>query len=76
METQADFIFLGSKITWKVTAAIKLKLVLFKKWKDTCSLEEKFKKRKKKKKAYSALYMSEWEAESDIFLFKSKGRNS
>ena len=33
METVRDFIFLGSKITVKVTAAMKLK--------DTCSLEEK-----------------------------------
>ena len=33
METLADFIFLGSKITSEVTAAIKFK--------DACSLEEK-----------------------------------
>ena len=33
METEAEFIFLGSKITQMVTAAMKLK--------DTCSLEEK-----------------------------------
>ena len=33
METVADFIFLGFKITERVTAALKLK--------DTCSLEEK-----------------------------------
>ena len=33
METVKDFIFLGSKITAVVTAAMK--------WKDTCSLEEK-----------------------------------
>ena len=33
METMRDFIFLGSKITAKVTAAMKVK--------DTCSLEEK-----------------------------------
>ena len=33
METVADFIFLGSKITQMVTEAMKLK--------DTCSLEEK-----------------------------------
>ena len=33
VETVADFIFLGSKITVMVTAAMKLK--------DTCSLEEK-----------------------------------
>ena len=33
METVADFIFLGSKITADVTAVLKLK--------DTCSLEEK-----------------------------------
>ena len=33
METVADFIFLGSKIMWTVTAAMKLK--------DACSLEEK-----------------------------------
>ena len=33
METVRDFIFLGSKITQVVTAAIKLK--------DTCSLKEK-----------------------------------
>ena len=33
METVTDFIFLGSKITADVTAAMKLK--------DTCSLEEK-----------------------------------
>ena len=36
METVRDFIFLGSKITQVVTAAIKLK--------DTCSLKEKFDK--------------------------------
>ena len=34
METVRDFIFLGSKITQMVTAAMKLK--------DTCSLKEKF----------------------------------
>ena len=33
VETMSDFIFLGSKITAVVTAAMK--------WKDTCSLEEK-----------------------------------
>ena len=33
METVTDFIFLGSKILWMVTAAMKLK--------DACSLEEK-----------------------------------
>ena len=33
METVADFIFLGSKITWMLTEAMKLK--------DACSLEEK-----------------------------------
>ena len=33
VETMADFIFLGSKITAMVTAAMKLK--------DACSLEEK-----------------------------------
>ena len=33
METMRDFIFLGSKITAKVTVAMKVK--------DTCSLEEK-----------------------------------
>ena len=33
VETMPNFIFLGSKITWTVTAAMKLK--------DTCSLEEK-----------------------------------
>ena len=33
METMRDFIFLGSKITQMVTAAMKLK--------DACSLEEK-----------------------------------
>ena len=33
LETVIDFIFLGSKITMMVTAAVKLK--------DTCSLEEK-----------------------------------
>ena len=33
METATDFIFLGSKITGIVTAAVKLK--------DACSLEEK-----------------------------------
>ena len=33
METVTDFIFLGSKTTWTVTTAMKLK--------DTCSLEEK-----------------------------------
>ena len=33
VETVSDFIFLGSKITREVTAAMKLK--------DTCSLEEK-----------------------------------
>ena len=33
METVTDFIFLASKITWTVTAV--------KKFKDTCSLEEK-----------------------------------
>ena len=33
METVTDFIFLGSKSLWPVTAAMKLK--------DTCSLEEK-----------------------------------
>ena len=32
METVADFIFLGSKITWMSTEAMKLK--------DACSLEE------------------------------------
>ena len=33
METVTDFIFLGSKALWMVTAAMKLK--------DACSLEEK-----------------------------------
>ena len=33
METVTDFIFLGSKSLWIVTASMKLK--------DTCSLEEK-----------------------------------
>ena len=33
METETDFVFLGSKITANVTAAMKLK--------DACSLEEK-----------------------------------
>ena len=33
METLSDFIFLGLKLPWMVTAAMKLK--------DTCSLEEK-----------------------------------
>ena len=33
VETVADFIFLGSKIKWMVTTAMKLK--------DSCSLEEK-----------------------------------
>jgi len=34
METVTDFIFLGSKITWMVTTAMKLK--------DTCSLEKSY----------------------------------
>ena len=39
METVTDFIFLASKITWTVTAV--------KKFKDTCSLEEKLCKPRK-----------------------------
>ena len=42
METMTDFIFLGSKILWTVTAAMKLK--------DTCSLEGKLDKTKKHRK--------------------------